>query len=150
MSKSCLIYSLSDFNIESLRPIASSRGWTVTGVFNDSPGAELHQRHGFAAVKRLVAAERVQAVLVPSLLAIGGSLDDLVAFAASLSATNISLVVIGDAIDTATTEGAAWLATMASLHQWKRDQVNQRAKAGARRAREAGSVSGALQCRQRH
>jgi DNA invertase Pin-like site-specific DNA recombinase len=89
------------------------------------------------AIQRMLAKGEVHALVVPSLTMLGGSLDEIVETVSRLVSAKAVLLVAGE-IDSTTTQGAAWMAAVASLRGFRRALRHQSARAGQLRAREAG------------
>ena len=121
-----------------LHQIAADRGWTVVAAYQDDPLTASNQRPGYKALLRSLTKGGLGALVVPSLLALGSTLDEAVALLAKLKAADVHLVVFEDGIDTRTPEGAAWLVAVASLAGFHQAIRKQKARAGQRRAQDAG------------
>ena len=137
MHKAC-VYCLSDQpEAERLSNLAQSRGWTVFQTITEQPSTAPDQRAGLAAIRRMVAKGEVQALIVPSLAMLGGSLDEIVETVSRMVSAKADLLVAGQ-IDTTTTQGSAWMAAFASLHGVQQALRHQKARAGQLRAISAG------------
>jgi len=126
--------------VECLRSVASSQGWTITRVFTDRPmqlrrGRE--QRPGEAALVAAIRAGGVNKVLVISIDRLGRSLAELVGLLEACRMSGAEIYIHDRRIDTATSNGLTLfdLGSMMAHHlrQTRRDRII-RGQAAARSA----------------
>ena len=139
MNSACIIYCYNDASeIARLTNLANERGWPITQILTENPATAPDQRAGIAVIRRMLATGSVQAILVPTLLMLGASLDELVALIAKMSAAGVHLISEIEGIDTTTPEGAAWMSAVASMQGFQQALRHQKVRAGQLRAKAAG------------
>jgi len=143
MNKTCVIYSYAiGAEVDRLTDLAQGHGWTVTETVTEAPTTPPNQRVGMRSVRRIVEAGHATALVLPSILFLGGSLGEAVALISWLSASNVALVAVSEGIDTTQPLGAAWLAAVAPLAEYQKAIRLESARAGQRRARASGTHCG--------
>lgn len=139
MGKACLVYCLAiDGEVQRLTEVAQRHGWTVTQTLTEQCSTAPDRRVGLAAIRRMLTKGEVQALIVPSLLMIGASLDEIVETVSRFVAAKVHLIVVDEGIDTSTAGGAAWMASVTSLEGVQKALRHQKARAGQLRAKQAG------------
>jgi DNA invertase Pin-like site-specific DNA recombinase len=139
MDKTGIIYCYDlEGEVRRLSDLAHRHGWAITQTIIEKAATAPDRRAGLPAIRRMVAKGEVHALVVPSLLMLGASLDETVGLVAKMAATKADLIIEAEGIDTSTIEGAAWLAAVASLQGYKEAVRRENARAGQRRARESG------------
>jgi len=139
MGKICLVYCLAiEGEVQRLHDLAQHHGRTVTQTLTENPATAPDQRSGLAAIRRMLAKVEVQALIVPSLTMLGGSLDEIVETVSRLAKAKVHLITEAESIDTTTPEGQARVAGIATLGGVQRTLRHQKARAGQLRAKEAG------------
>jgi len=123
--------------VQRLTDLAQRHGWNITQTITENAATAPDRRVGLAAIRRMVAKGEVHALVVPSLLMLGASLDETVAFIAKMADGNVDLTV-GTEIDTTRPDGQAWMAAISSLQGYKEALRQEKARAGQRRARDSG------------
>jgi DNA invertase Pin-like site-specific DNA recombinase len=139
MRRGCLVYCVSDqAEVQRLTDLAQSHGWTVTQTLSEQCSTAPDRRAGLAAIRRMLAKGEVQALVVPSLAMLGGSLDEIVETVSKFASAEVHLITDAESIDTTMAEGRARLAGIATLGGVQRTLRQQKARAGQLRAKEAG------------
>jgi putative DNA-invertase from lambdoid prophage Rac len=124
--------------VQRLTDLVRRYGWTTIQTVTESAATAPDHRAGMASIRRVVAKGDVQAIVVPSLIMLGASLDEAVALIAKMADSKIDLIAVAEGIDTTTSSGSAWMAAIASLGGFQRALRHRRARAGQLRAMEAG------------
>jgi DNA invertase Pin-like site-specific DNA recombinase len=124
--------------VAELRDIAASFGWTVVAELFDHGDLDAKRRPGFETLGKRIGRGDVGMVVLPSLLHVGGSIEDVVTFIADLHAAGVCLYLVEEEIDTRTPAGAAWMAAMMTLDNHRKSIRMERARVGRERAMAAG------------
>lgn len=139
MNKIGIIYCYDlEAEVQRLTDLAQRHGWTIIQTFTESAATAPDHRAGMVAIRRMVAKGEVQAIVVPSLIMLGASLDETVALIAKMADSKIDLIAVAEGIDTTTSSGSAWIAAIASLEGFQRALRHRTARAGQLRAMDAG------------
>jgi DNA invertase Pin-like site-specific DNA recombinase len=124
--------------VEELRSIATGLGWAIETTLQDRAGLEVKRRPAIDRLRKLVAGGQIDIVIVPTLTALAGSLDDLVTVVAGLHAAGCRLYARDEGIDTTTANGAAWMSAMAVAVTFRAKVRQERVREGVVRAKAAG------------
>jgi DNA invertase Pin-like site-specific DNA recombinase len=110
-----------DEQVECLRSVAASQGWTVASIFTDRPmplkrGRE--QRPGESALVAAIRSGGVSKVLVVSIDRLGRSLAELIGLLETCRVSGTEVYIHDQRIDTATSNGLSLfeVASMMALH----------------------------------
>lgn len=124
--------------IGELRDVADAVGWAVVAEFSDQGDLDAKRRPGFEALGKRIGRGDVAMVLLPSLVHIGGKIDDVVNFVADLHAAGVCLYLVDEKIDTRSPAGTAWVAAMTMLDDHRKAIRIERTRIGRARAKAAG------------
>src|SRR6185369_13042819 len=128
-----------------LRAVAERAGWEVIKVYRDhgisgTKGRE--KRPAFDALHRDAARRQFTVVMAWSVDRLGRSLQDLVGFLSELHAANIDLFLHQQGLDTTTPAGMAMFQLMGVFAEFERSIIQERVRAGLRRAVDEGKQLG--------
>jgi DNA invertase Pin-like site-specific DNA recombinase len=128
-----------------LRLVAERSGWEITKVYKDhgisgSKGRE--KRPAFDALCRDANGRQFDIVMAWSVDRIGRSLQDLVEFLSNLHALKVDLFLKTQGIDTTTPAGKAMFQMMGVFAEFERSMIQERVRAGLRRAKDEGKQLG--------
>jgi DNA invertase Pin-like site-specific DNA recombinase len=124
-----------------LREVARSRGWEITEVYSDKgiSGAKGRaERPGLDAMLKDATAGRFGVLMAWSIDRIGRSLLDLLNIANELHALKVDLYLDQQGIDTSTPMGRMMFQMTGMFAEYERSMINERSKAGIKRARAEG------------
>ena len=130
--------------LDELRQVAAQRGYTISAEYIDEgvSGSKASR----PALNRLMAdvqAGRVDILLVWKLDRLGRSLQHILTVLDTLQAAGVGFASIRDpGIDTTSPTGRLLLQIIASFAQFERDLIQERVRAGVRRAQAAGKHCG--------
>ena len=130
---------------QELRQVAERAGWEVVKVYKDHGISGAKGRNGrpqFDALCRDAAGRKFDVVMAWSVDRLGRSLQDLVGFLAELHALKIDLCLKQQGIDTTTPAGKALFGMMGVFAEFERSIIQERVRAGLRRARSEGKRLG--------
>ena len=99
-------------------------------------------RPQFNALLRAVARKGFDVVAAWSVVRLGRSLQDLVAFLRDLQSKNVDLYLHQQALDTSTPSGKAMFGMLGVFAEFERSIIQERVKAGLARARATGRLLG--------
>jgi DNA invertase Pin-like site-specific DNA recombinase len=128
-----------------LRQVAERAGWEVVKVYKDhgiSGAKGREKRPQFDALYRDANARQFDVVMAWSVDRLGRSLQDLVEFLANLHALKIDLFLKTQGIDTTTPGGKAMFQMMGVFAEFERAIIQERVRAGLRRAKDEGKTLG--------
>jgi DNA invertase Pin-like site-specific DNA recombinase len=128
-----------------LRQVSERAGWEVVKVYKDhgiSGAKGREKRPQFDALQCDANARQFDIVMAWSVDRLGRSLQDLVEFLANLHALKIDLFLKTQGIDTTTPGGKAMFQMMGVFAEFERSIIQERVRAGLRRAREEGKKLG--------
>ena len=128
-----------------LRAIASRMGCDVTKVYRDhgiSGAKGRDKRPAFDQLCKAAARREFDLVMAWSVDRLGRSLQDLVAFLGELHALGVDLFLHQQGLDTTTPGGKAMFQMMGVFAEYERAIIQERVRAGLRRARAEGTRSG--------
>jgi DNA invertase Pin-like site-specific DNA recombinase len=115
--------------VKRLKTVGAERGWIVAAVFTDRPTSARgpDRRPGEAALIDAIRKRTIDRVLIWSVCRIGKSLIDLVSLMETCRTAGVSVFMLEQGIDTATSNGMSLLdlTTMMALHlrQSRRDRI---------------------------
>jgi DNA invertase Pin-like site-specific DNA recombinase len=128
-----------------LREIASRMGCEIVKVYKDhgiSGAKGRDKRPAFDALCRDAAKRQFDMVMAWSVDRLGRSLQDLVAFLSELHALRIDLFLHQQGLDTTTPAGKALFQMMGVFAEFERSIIQERVRAGLRRAKSEGKRLG--------
>jgi DNA invertase Pin-like site-specific DNA recombinase len=128
-----------------LREIAGRMGCRITKVYKDhgiSGAKGRDKRPAFDALCKAAARREFDVVMAWSVDRLGRSLQDLVAFLGELHAVGIDLFLHQQGLDTTTPAGKAMFGMMGVFAEFERSMIQERVRAGLRRARDEGKQLG--------
>jgi DNA invertase Pin-like site-specific DNA recombinase len=127
--------------LRELREIAGRVGYEIVKVYKDHGVSGAKGRDGrpeFDALCRDATKRQFDVVMAWSVDRLGRSLQDLVAFLSELHALGIDLFLHQQGIDTTTPGGKAMFQMMGVFAEFERSIIQERVRAGLRRARSEG------------
>jgi DNA invertase Pin-like site-specific DNA recombinase len=130
-----------------LREIAERAGWEVVKVYKDhgiSGAKGREKRPAFDALCRDASTRQFDVVMAWSVDRLGRSLQDLIAFLSELHALKVDLFLKSQGIDTTTPGGKAMFQMMGVFAEFERSIIQERVRAGLRRAKQEGKRLGRL------
>jgi DNA invertase Pin-like site-specific DNA recombinase len=128
-----------------LREIAERAGWEVVKVYKDhgiSGAKGREKRPAFDALCRDASTRQFDVVMAWSVDRLGRSLQDLIAFLSELHALKVDLFLKSQGIDTTTPGGKAMFQMMGVFAEFERSIIQERVRAGLRRAKQEGKRLG--------
>jgi len=128
-----------------LREIAERAGWEVVRVYKDhgiSGAKGRDKRPAFDALCRDASTRQFDVVMAWSVDRLGRSLQDLIAFLSELHALKVDLFLKSQGIDTTTPGGKAMFQMMGVFAEFERSIIQERVRAGLRRAKQEGKRLG--------
>jgi DNA invertase Pin-like site-specific DNA recombinase len=128
-----------------LRAIAERMGCEVVNIYRDQgiSGAKSRQdRPAFDALCKDASRRRFDMVMAWSVDRLGRSLQDLVGFLSELHALRIDLFLHQQGLDTTTPAGKAMFQMMGVFAEFERSMIQERVRAGLRRAKDEGKQLG--------
>jgi DNA invertase Pin-like site-specific DNA recombinase len=131
--------------LQELRAVAVRHGWEIIGEYIDKgiSGAKgRDQRPRFDALLNGVARKEFDLVAAWSVDRLGRSLQHLIGFLNELHAKKIDLYLHQQGIDTTTPAGRAMFSMLGVFGEFERSMIQERVKAGLKRAKAAGKVLG--------
>jgi DNA invertase Pin-like site-specific DNA recombinase len=120
-----------------LQAIAQRMGWEIVKVYKDHGISGAKGRNGrpaFDAMCKAAAKREFDIVMAWSVDRLGRSLQDLVGFLSELQALRIDLFLHQQGIDTTTPAGKALFQMMGVFAEFERSMIQERVRAGLRRA----------------
>jgi DNA invertase Pin-like site-specific DNA recombinase len=128
-----------------LREIASRMGCEITHVYKDhgiSGAKGREERPAFDRLCRDATKRQFDIVMAWSVDRLGRSLQDLVGFLSELHALGIDLFLHQQGLDTTTPAGKAMFQMMGVFAEFERAMIQERVRAGLRRAKAEGKQLG--------
>ncbi len=128
-----------------LRQVAERAGWEIVHVYRDhgiSGAKGRDKRPAFDALHKAAARREFDVVMAWSVNRLGRSLQDLVAFLCEIRAAGVDLFLHQQALDTTTPAGKALFQMMGVFAEFERSMIQERVRAGLRRAKEEGKRLG--------
>ena len=128
-----------------LREVAVRAGWEVTKVYKDhgiSGSKGRDKRPAFDALHKAAARREFDVVMAWSVDRLGRSLQDLVSFLSEIHGSGIDLFLHQQGLDTTTPAGKALFQMMGVFAEFERSMIQERVRAGLRRAKDEGKKLG--------
>jgi DNA invertase Pin-like site-specific DNA recombinase len=128
-----------------LRQIAGRIGYDIVKVYRDhgiSGSRGRDKRPQFDALCKAASQRQFDVVMAWSVDRLGRSLQDLVAFLSELHALGIDLFLHQQGLDTTTPAGKAMFQMLGVFAEFERSIIQERVRAGLRRARDEGKQLG--------
>jgi DNA invertase Pin-like site-specific DNA recombinase len=128
-----------------LRQVAERAGWEVVKVYKDhgiSGSKGRDKRPAFDALHKAAARRGIDIVMAWSVDRLGRSLQDLVAFLSEIHAAGVDLFLHQQGLDTTTPAGKALFQMMGVFAEFERSMIQERVRAGLRRAKDDGKKLG--------
>ena len=128
-----------------LRQVASRMGCKITKVYRDhgiSGAKGRDKRPAFDALCKAATRREFDVVMAWSVDRLGRSLQELVAFLGELHAVGVDLFLHQQGLDTTTPAGKAMFGMMGVFAEFERAMIQERVRAGLRRARDEGRKLG--------
>jgi DNA invertase Pin-like site-specific DNA recombinase len=128
-----------------LREVATRMGCEIVKVYKDhgiSGAKGRDKRPAFNSLIRDAAQRKFDMVMAWSVDRLGRSLQDLVSFLSELHALHIDLFLRQQGLDTTTPAGKAMFQMMGVFAEFERSMIQERVRAGLRRAKDEGKQLG--------
>ena len=128
-----------------LRQVAERAGWEVDKVYKDrgiSGSKGRDKRPAFDALHKAAARREIDIVMAWSVDRLGRSLQDLVSFLSEIHAAGVDLFLHQQGLDTTTPAGKALFQMMGVFAEFERSMIQERVRAGLRRAQDDGKKLG--------
>jgi DNA invertase Pin-like site-specific DNA recombinase len=128
-----------------LRQVAERMGCEIVRVYKDhgiSGAKGRDKRPAFDALCKDATQRKFDMVMAWSVDRLGRSLQDLIGFLSELHALRIDLYLHQQGLDTTTPAGKAMFQMMGVFAEFERAMIQERVRAGLRRARAEGKVLG--------
>ena len=128
-----------------LEQAAEMAGWQIVGIYDDDgvSGAKSREhREAFDRLCKDATRRQFDVVMAWSVDRLGRSLQDLIGFLSELHAVGVDLYLHQQGLDTTTPAGKAMFQMMGVFAEFERAMIQERVKAGLRRARAQGKVLG--------
>jgi len=128
-----------------LREVATRMGCEIVKVYKDhgiSGAKGRDKRPAFNSLIRDAAQRKFDMVMAWSVDRLGRSLQDLVSFLSELHALHIDLFLHQQGLDTTTPAGKAMFQMMGVFAEFERSMIQERVRAGLRRAKDEGKQLG--------
>ena len=128
-----------------LRQVAERAGWEVDKVYKDrgiSGSKGRDKRPAFDALHKAATRREIDIVMAWSVDRLGRSLQDLVAFLSEIHAAGVDLFLHQQGLDTTTPAGKALFQMMGVFAEFERSMIQERVRAGLRRAQDDGKKLG--------
>ena len=128
-----------------LREIASRMGCEIVKVYKDhgiSGAKGRDKRPAFNALIRDASQRKFDMVMAWSVDRLGRSLQNLISFLSELHALHIDLFLHQQGLDTTTPAGKAMFQMMGVFAEFERAMIQERVRAGLRRAKDEGKQLG--------
>ena len=128
-----------------LREVAARMGCEIVRVYKDhgvSGAKGREKRPAFNALIRDANQRKFDMVMAWSVDRLGRSLQDLVSFLSELHALHIDLFLHQQGLDTTTPAGKAMFQMMGVFAEFERSMIQERVRAGLRRAKDEGKQLG--------
>src|SRR6201993_267306 len=128
-----------------LRQAAERAGWQVARVYKDHGISGAKGRNGrpaFDALCRDAAKRQFDVIMAWSVDRLGRSLQDLVGFLSEIHALKVDLYLHQQGLDTTTPAGKAMFQMLGVFAEFERAMVQERVRAGLRRAVSEGKQLG--------
>lgn len=130
---------------QELERVATNRGWTIAGVYEDrgiSGAKGRDKRPAFDRLQRDAIRGAFDLVGAWSVDRLGRSLQDLVAFLGEIQAAGVGLYLHQQGVDTTTPAGRALFQMLGVFAEFERALIVERVRAGMQRAKREGKHLG--------
>ena len=128
-----------------LEQAAEKAGWEIVSVYDDngvSGAKSREQREAFDRLCKDATRRKFDVVMAWSVDRLGRPLQDLVGFLIELHAVGVDLYLHQQGIDTTTPAGKALFQMLGVFAEFERSMIQERVKAGLRRAKAQGKTLG--------
>jgi DNA invertase Pin-like site-specific DNA recombinase len=128
-----------------LRHVAERAGWEIIHVYKDhgvSGSKGRDKRPAFDALHKAAVRREFDVVMAWSVDRLGRSLQDLIGFLSEVHAAGVDLFLHQQGLDTTTPGGKALFQMMGVFAEFERSMIQERVRAGLRRAKEEGKQLG--------
>jgi DNA invertase Pin-like site-specific DNA recombinase len=128
-----------------LRQVAERAGWQIVHVYKDhgiSGAKGRDKRPAFDALHKAAVRREFDVVMAWNVDRLGRSLQDLVGFLAQLHAAGVDLFLHQQGLDTTTPGGKAMFQMLGVFAEFERSIIQERVRAGLRRAVSEGKQLG--------
>ena len=128
-----------------LRQVAERAGWEIVKVYKDhgiSGSKGRDKRPQFDELGKAITRREIDLVMAWSVDRLGRSLQDLVAFLSEIHAAGVDLFLHQQGLDTTTPAGKALFQMMGVFAEFERSMIQERVRAGLRRAKDDGKKLG--------
>jgi DNA invertase Pin-like site-specific DNA recombinase len=128
-----------------LEQAAERAGWDIVGIYDDNgiSGAKSREhREAFDRLCKDATRRKFDVVMSWSVDRLGRSLQDLIGFLGELHAVGVDLYLHQQGLDTTTPAGKAMFQMMGVFAEFERSMIQERVKAGLRRAKAQGKTLG--------
>jgi DNA invertase Pin-like site-specific DNA recombinase len=128
-----------------LRQVAERGGWEILHVYKDhgiSGAKGRDKRPAFDALHKAAVRREFDVVMAWSVDRLGRSLQDLISFLSEVHAAGVDLFLHQQGLDTTTPAGKAMFQMMGVFAEFERSMIQERVRAGLRRAKEEGKQLG--------
>ena len=125
-----------------LEKVADKMDWAVTEVFKDVISGAKAKRPGLDALMRAVNRKEVDMVMTWDVSRLGRSLPHLVTLLEEFQACGCDLYFHQNGLNTSTPSGKAMFGMLSVFSQFEREMIQERVKAGLRRAKAQGKRLG--------
>lgn len=123
---------------QTLRQFAEKRGWEVVAVFLEQASGRTMRRKELARMRVLIRQSKLDRVLVWSVSRLGRSLVDIVVLMDEMFHSGVSLIAVGQEINTESIMGRGIVALAGALAEAQVEEQSARIKEGIRRAKNKG------------
>lgn len=134
-----------DNQVRELRAVAERNGWEIIQEFVDhgiSGAKGREQRPAFDALWKGAIRKEFDVIMVWAVDRLGRSLQHLVNFLSEIHAKKVDLFIHQQGIDTTTPAGKALFGMMGVFSEFERSMIQERVRAGIKRARAQGKAWG--------
>ena len=128
-----------------LEQVAKMAGWEIVGTYDDdgiSGAKSRDHRDAFDRLCKDATRRQFDVVMSWSVDRLGRSLQDLIGFLSELHAVGVDLYLHQQGLDTTTPGGKAMFQMMGVFAEFERAMIQERVKAGLKRARAQGKTLG--------
>ena len=128
-----------------LEQVAKMSGWEIVGTYDDdgiSGAKSRDHRDAFDRLCKDATRRQFDVVMSWSVDRLGRSLQDLIGFLGELHAVGVDLYLHQQGLDTTTPAGKAMFQMMGVFAEFERAMIQERVKAGLKRARAQGKTLG--------